>query len=479
MTFQKIVSLILKIYLIIGIVATSSAQKVSINDVVSEILTNSIDRKILKLQEKQNSLRYSMFKTSVLPIINGNINLPNFNRSITEIVLPDGSKALREQNAASASISLSISQKIPFTGGRLNIENNLSRLDQFGFNRSTFYSSSWFNISYNQPIISFNEYKYDLNTKMLENKMFEINTKKNIQNIHISVAEIYWDIILHKKRRETILQAKDLLYKTKKMIVSRYIERRILSIDTLEIDFQQKQYEFELTTITPNLQTHLAALNSFGIKRRFLETDDFESPALDNDVFNIPIDTAKLIESVQSNASLKNKIDSLNLSKNVRISKIQRAPQINFNSNIGYNNSTSNLGMLFANPSARMGLNLSISIPILTWEVGKKSQELANYQLEETLLKNELEKKQAISEAYNIINNFNSIHKEIQLLEIQHKNIEEQLKIYEILLIERDTSIDIINRLILRKIELLTNLYSKYKQLYLMKLKMNLLLIDN
>lgn len=109
----------------------------------------------------------SIFKKSMLPSISMNLTLPNYNRSITEVLQPDGTYAFRESNSANSNLGLSISQKIPFTGGEISVSNSLNRLDLFGENdRSTSYSASWVGVNISQPLTFFNSLRWD--TKIQE-----------------------------------------------------------------------------------------------------------------------------------------------------------------------------------------------------------------------------------------------------------------------------------------------------------------------
>jgi len=114
---------------------------------------NSSDYSIINKQAEIYNMEHQLFNKNFLPDFNLNITLPSYNRSIREVLQPDGNYAFRESNNASSRANLSVTQKIPYTGGSVSITNSFSRLDFFGDTQNTTtYAASWLGVNLTQPL---------------------------------------------------------------------------------------------------------------------------------------------------------------------------------------------------------------------------------------------------------------------------------------------------------------------------------------
>jgi len=64
---------------------------------------------------------YKSFAAANYPQLSLQGDVPGYYRSINPIVLPDGSTVFTPQRQASSSLSLGLTQKIPFTGGLMSL----------------------------------------------------------------------------------------------------------------------------------------------------------------------------------------------------------------------------------------------------------------------------------------------------------------------------------------------------------------------
>lgn len=169
------------IFILLFNIASNSQNHFSINDFI-ENSKKSIDyvnfKKEKLIDEKENRLFHEKF----LPDVSLNFTLPSYNRSISNVIQPDGTIAFRESNNANSRVNLSVSQKIPFTGGELSVTNSFNRLDLFSDNEnSTSYSASWIGLNLSQPLNFFNSIKWDKKIHYAKLEFEEINyLRKNI-----------------------------------------------------------------------------------------------------------------------------------------------------------------------------------------------------------------------------------------------------------------------------------------------------------
>ncbi|MBK8058423.1 MAG: hypothetical protein IPK33_11300 [Gemmatimonadetes bacterium] len=88
-------------------------------------------------------------------------DLPVYNRSIIEVLQPDGSTEFRAQRQTNAALNLQMSQRLPVTGGSFFISSALSRLEVNGERDIRNYSSTPLSVGIRQDILRPNAFKWD------------------------------------------------------------------------------------------------------------------------------------------------------------------------------------------------------------------------------------------------------------------------------------------------------------------------------
>ncbi len=105
--------------------------------------------------------RYDSFRSGLLPQMTIQGQAPGYLRSISSIVQPDGSTVFAPQSQANAALDLSISQRIPWTGGEMSLSSSLSRIDLLE-SKLTSYRSTPLSLSLRQPLFQLNTLGWDV-----------------------------------------------------------------------------------------------------------------------------------------------------------------------------------------------------------------------------------------------------------------------------------------------------------------------------
>jgi outer membrane protein TolC len=121
--------------------------------------------------------RDQAFWRRLLPQLSLGGTVPQYNRSIIPVLQPDGTTLFRPQQQTSTTMSLSLSQKLPLTGGDLYVTSSLQRLDLSGQQSSRTWSSAPFAIGLRQDILRPNATNWD----------------RRVQNVQVESDErTYW-----------------------------------------------------------------------------------------------------------------------------------------------------------------------------------------------------------------------------------------------------------------------------------------------
>jgi outer membrane protein len=144
--------------------------------------------------EKNESSHHSFIAT-FYPQLSLQGEAPGYTHSINPIVLPDGTTVFTPQSEADASMNLSLTQKIPFTGGQLSVMSGLNRIDLLE-SKSYYYRSRPLTLSLSQPLLQINTMRWDLKAQDLQYQMASRELAEGMEDCAIDVTDKFFDLLL-------------------------------------------------------------------------------------------------------------------------------------------------------------------------------------------------------------------------------------------------------------------------------------------
>ena len=103
------------------------------------------------------------------------------------------------------SIGLSISQNIGFTGGRLSIYTDLSRIDQFGVDAGKTWYAQPVTLYYEQPLLAYNRFKWE---KKISPRQYERAKRvyiESMEQVTINAVHCYFNLMLARRNHEAAM----------------------------------------------------------------------------------------------------------------------------------------------------------------------------------------------------------------------------------------------------------------------------------
>ncbi len=196
---------------------TTDSIYLSLNEVVELARQQSPDAMIARHRFRRSYWEYQSFRAGYLPNLRLEATLPNFNRTIDAITLPDGSETYLERTLARYAANISISQKVGFTGGELFLQSGIQRLDNFFTDTTTRqFLSTPLNIGFRQPLFAYNAFKWD---KQIEPLRYEEARRLFLEaNEQVAATAInyFFDLLTAQLEREIARKNKanyDTLYR--------------------------------------------------------------------------------------------------------------------------------------------------------------------------------------------------------------------------------------------------------------------------
>lgn len=367
---------------------------------------------------KENSL----FNKSFLPDVSLSFTLPSYNRSISEILQPDGTYAFRESNNANSRVNLTVSQKLPFSGGLLSVTNSFNRLDNFDKGDvATSYSASWLGVSLSQPLNFFNEMKWD---KMIQHARYEAN-EIEYKRVHIEVkkkaVEEYFQILQiknEKKINDKALETADIYKKAVKKLIN---SGRLIAYDSIDIELKVLDLQKRSRFLSRSESLKTESINHFFNSKIINDNDCFEIPELRLDLKNRQYYIDRYLElfAVTENSRI------LGLEKSVKRLENSRFYSANLTLGAGFNNSADYYYDIFQNPNQSQNFSISLSIPLL--DFGKKRIELEISRTQYDIEKSNLKQEKILT-----IDQINSLYEDVKDLSESLKIEDERLKLLDI-----------------------------------------------
>jgi hypothetical protein len=105
------------------------SKKLSLDEVLVLAKSQSPDALKAKHRYRSTYWEYRSFKAGYLPLLSMDATIPEINRSISKITLPDGSDAFMKRSLSNASMNMALTKNIGFTGGQLFLSSGVQRMD--------------------------------------------------------------------------------------------------------------------------------------------------------------------------------------------------------------------------------------------------------------------------------------------------------------------------------------------------------------
>ncbi|MDR4989010.1 MAG: TolC family protein [Bacteroidales bacterium] len=347
-----------------------AARMLTLEEVVAIAREHSPDAMMARHRYRGRYWQYRTFRAGYLPNLRFDATIPNLNRSISPITLPDGSDIFIRRSLATSSGNLSLNQTIGLTGGQLFVRSGLQRIDLIGDDgNKVSYLATPVNIGYSQPIFSYNPYKWERRIEPIRYKEARRQYLESLEEISIRATNIFFDLLLAQINRDINkinLSSNDTLYR---IAQGRYELGRIAENDLLQMELNVLNSE---ATLEQSFIDYEAALFRF---RSFLALDDNRPVELlpPDEPHKIRVDVGvALIEARNNRADILTRERQLIEAD----SQVDQAKAENrFNANLfavyGLTQSAEELGDAYRNPMDQQQLSVGIQIPILDWGVSK------------------------------------------------------------------------------------------------------------
>ena len=385
MMYPKLLFVFCFFFLQIKIAASQDTLKVDLEGIIALAQSDAPDVLIAKTRLSNRYWQYQSFLADYRPQIDFQASLPNLNRSIDRITIPDGTDIFVQRSLMNNSIGFSLSQNITATGGQVFASTSLERIDIFKTQLNPA-SSSYLNIpisiNFVQPLFAFNQLKWD---KQIEPIRYEEATRafaEEMEQIAFQGAQLFFRVFseqLNVAAAERQKANADTLFNISQ---GRFSVGRIAETDLLQIELRARNADANLARARLNFQTTTEQLRNF----LGLETPvvfDLNPPT---DIPTYELDATQALKYANNNRSQSLSLDLqlLNAERAVAQAKANSNPEVNLFASFGLSQQATSIGGTYNDLLDREVVNVGMTVPIADWGKARSRRAIAQSNLELT-----------------------------------------------------------------------------------------------
>ena len=355
--------------------------RITMQEALAMAEKQSPDALLAKTKYRQSYWRYRYYQAAYLPALSLAANPFNITRSYTQIILPDGSEAFVPQSLATSSVNLSLTQQLGLTGGAFSLNSGLQRIDLFNSNAVS-YLSTPVNISYSQPVLTYNDLKWQKRIEPLYYQEARKQYVSDLEDVHIKTITLFFDVLSAQSNIEEASLNKansDTLYKLGqgRFALGRIAENELLQLelDNLNSGLQVQQFSITYSSALAKLKSFLGLEARDSLYLRLPSAPDSEQVSLS-------------VAAVQANEnnplSVTLQRQGMEASRDVAKAVGTNGIQGNLFALYGLNGNSMAFNQSYSNTQDQENFQFGISLPILDWgkahgaiEMAKAQQQLA------------------------------------------------------------------------------------------------------
>ncbi len=333
-----------------------------------------------------------------LPQLGLSGNLPVYNRSIIPVLQPDGSTLFRSQQQTDASLGLTMSQRLPLTGGEIFMSSSLARLQVSGQQNLRNWSSTPFAIGIRQDILRSNALAWDRKEQDLRGDLAEREYLEAREDVAVNVTNVFFGLYAARVALDNLLKnaaTNDTLYTLNK---GRFGVGKIGENDLLQSELALLRAR---TALDGARLDHDRAVASFRLTLG-MPLNAPVSIAVATTVPDLDADTLIAVEQALRNRAQTPELQLQDVQAKRRVNEARRTNGVGatLQASVGLNQTASDVNLAYRDLLNQQRLSLSVQMPIVQWGVRSSEVQAARADQDRAASTARLAREQTAQEAH-------------------------------------------------------------------------------
>lgn len=347
-----------------------SAQKeeIKLNMTLDQAIEIASEQSILSFKQKNMYLarywEFRSYRATKLPKLGLRATPFDYENTIKSRFI-NGEDVLSPTKSLRSSASLGLSQNITATGGRISVNSDFNRIDNYESGNVS-YSSIPFSIRLVQPIGGYNEFKWESKIEPLKFEQAKLNYLQGLQELSERTTNVFFNLAkaeINLGIAETNVSNADTLYRIGK---GRFEIGTVTQDELLDLELSYLNANIDLSRAKVNLEQARSSINSF---LGFDENVNIQC-ILPSSIpeFKIQVDEAMAMAYENNPDVLNFEQQLIQANQNVASAKGKGGIDVDIEANFGYNKSAPDFDRVYKTPFGDdQILSLSLNIPIIDW----------------------------------------------------------------------------------------------------------------
>jgi outer membrane protein TolC len=336
---------------------------------------------LAQARQEAAEARYQLFRAGLRPALRLEAQAPNFIKTSSQIVQPNGAILFQPVSQNNAWLSLQASQPLPWTGGSLFLQSDLQRFDDFS-NSGHLYNGIPLRAGLIQPIFGFNRLRWQQRTEPLRRDEATQRYRAEIEALHLGVSVRYFAALSARVDLDIARSNREAMERLARIADEREELGKISRDERLQLEMELKNAALAAERAAYELQAALAELAVFaGLSAppqasalcnpeaaAIAELDPQQAVAFA--MLHLPELTAAARNAIEAEQALAQ-------------ARFDYGPQINLAMSVGLARGAEQLGDVYATPFTEQQVRLTLSLPIVDW--GQRRQAVGAARIEKEL----------------------------------------------------------------------------------------------
>ncbi|MCT4645551.1 MAG: TolC family protein [Carboxylicivirga sp.] len=309
---------------------------------------------------------YRSYRASQLPGLRINTTPFTYNRSISAQYNPNtGEYDFFPDERISSDIGLSLNQNVTFTGGRLSLSSDFSRMENIE-SGNTSYRTVPISIRLSQPLTGYNEFKWQSKLKPLEFEQAKKSFLSDVEAISEQAVRVFFNSVgaeIDLKIAETNLANADTLFNVGK---GRFQIGTVTQDELLDLELTYLNAKISRTRAKVNLQQARNTLNSF----LGFDKDLTIIPLIPDEIPKLKVKAEEALTLAKENNPQILALEARMIRANETIARTKATSGLSadLRANIGINKQAKDFKDAYTSPFGDdRGLGISLNAPIIDW----------------------------------------------------------------------------------------------------------------
>ncbi len=325
-------------------------------------------------------LNYRLFQAGQRPQLMATANFPNYQRTVSEIVQPDGTVQFQPIQNNNSALGLRLQQVIPATGGTVFVQSNLQRFDDFQ-SSNRLYNGTPVRVGLSQPLLGFNAQRWAQRLAPLRRTEAQKQYRADRAAIRTAATRLFFDYLYARTELDIAIANQQSNQELFEIAQERHALGKISDSDLMQLQVNLLSAQRSRRNAGQNYRDRAAQIRSYLGLAPNAELPYPKRPGLPPEL-SLEQETAVAQAFRNRPEPERYRRQLMEAERDVAQAKGEGGFQADLVASIGWTRSARNLEQVYQSPLQEQLLQVQLSVPLVDWGAQRSRVALQRANLE-------------------------------------------------------------------------------------------------